>query len=214
MKVLDLTHKIDEEINVYPGTPKPTLLVAHSVERDHFSETKLILYSHHGTHIDAPKHVLNQGKSLDQFPVSVFIGSAAVLKVGSFEELSKLSMEEVLIRTPHLPQADFLLVATDWARLWGTPEYDQRSPAVPRELVQWLVFHGKKGIGIDAHSIDAMGHLENHRIALTGSMIILENLSQLSKLPDRLFRLIALPLHFRDADGSPARIIATWEEQA
>lgn len=214
MKVLDLTHKIDEEINVYPGTPKPTLLVAHSVERDHFAETKLVLYSHHGTHIDAPKHVLNQGKSLDQFPISAFVGTATVLKVQSFEELSQLNMEEVLIRTPLLPQADFLLVATDWARLWGTPEYDQRSPAVPQELVQWLVSHGKKGIGIDAHSIDAMGHLENHRIALTGSMIILENLSQLSKLPDRMFQLIALPLHFRDADGSPARIIATWEEQA
>lgn len=214
MKVLDLTHRIDEEINVYPGTPKPTLLVAHSVERDHFAETKLVLYSHHGTHIDAPTHVLNRGKSLDQFPVSAFIGSAAVLKVGSFEELSLLSMKEVLIRIPHLPQADFLLIATDWERLWGTPAYDQRSPSVPQEIIHWLVSQRKKGIGIDAHSIDAMGHLENHRIALTGSMIILENLSQLSKLPDRLFQLIALPLYFRDADGSPARIIATWEEQA
>jgi len=213
LKILDLTHLLEEEMSVYPGSPKPTLLQAHNVERDHFAETKLILYSHHGTHIDSPKHVLSKGLSLDQLPVSAFVGSATVLRVSSFDELSQLTMEVVLKHNPDLKQADFLLISTEWEKRWGTPEYDRVSPAIPKEIIQWLVSHGKKGIGIDAHSIDPIGQLENHRIALEGSMIILENLMQLSRLPDHLFQLFALPLHFQDADGAPARIIATWEDQ-
>jgi len=212
LKILDLTHMIEEEMNVYPGTPKPSLLEIHSVDRDQFAETQLILYSHHGTHIDAPKHIFDKGWGLEQLPISSFVGSATVLRINSSNELAEITIEELLNKAPDLPNADFLLLSTGGEPLWGSPDYDEFSPRVSEEIVQWLVTHHKKGIGVDAHSIDVIGQLRNHRIALAGSMIILENLTNLTELPNNLFQLFALPLYYKNADGAPSRVIATWEE--
>jgi kynurenine formamidase len=212
LKILDLTHLIEEEMSVYPGTPRPSLLPVHSIDKDFFAETQLVLYSHHGTHIDAPKHVFDDGFGLEQLSMTAFVGSATVLRINSSDELKRMTIEELLTQVPDLPNADFLLISAGGEALWGLPDYDDFSPEIPEDIVHWLVIHHKKGIGIDAHSIDVIGQLRNHRIALAGSMIILENLTHLSELPNGLFQLFALPLHFKNADGAPARIIATWEE--
>ena len=52
---------------MYPGTEPPTLSEATTVERDGFAETRLCFYSHTGTHIDAPAHMLRGGPTLDRF---------------------------------------------------------------------------------------------------------------------------------------------------
>lgn len=213
MKIRDLTHIVEEEMSVYPGTPKPSLIPIHDIERDLFAETKLILYSHHGTHIDAPKHVFVNGIGLEQMPISAFVGTAIVLRISDLDELTNLTIDKLLLQIPSLQQADYLLLSTGGETLWGSPAYDEFSPEISEGIIQWLVTHHKKGIGIDAHSIDVSGQLRNHRIALAGSMIIMENLTNLSDLPDGLFQLYALPLHYKNADGAPARIIAMWEEK-
>lgn len=212
MKILDLTHVVEEEMSVYPGTPKPSLIPIHKIESDLFAETKLILYSHHGTHIDAPKHVFINGIGLEQMPITAFVGTAVLLRLDAPDELATLTMDQLLLRVPSLHHAEYLLLSTGGENLWGSPAYDEFSPEISEEILQWLVLHHKKGIGIDANSIDVRGQLQNHRIALAGSMIIMENLKNLSNLPDAGFQLVALPLHYKDADGAPARIIAIWEE--
>lgn len=58
MKVIDLTHTISETMPVYPGTEQPRLTPANSYEKDGFKETLLSMYSHTGTHVDPPAHLL------------------------------------------------------------------------------------------------------------------------------------------------------------
>ena len=54
MKIIDLTHTIGEKMPVFPGTPSPALTTSSFYEPDGFRETHLSLYSHNGTHMDAP----------------------------------------------------------------------------------------------------------------------------------------------------------------
>ncbi len=68
MKVLDLTHKIKENMPVYPGTEGPKFIPANTYEKDGFKETLLQMYTHTGTHMDPPAHLYPGRTTLDQFP--------------------------------------------------------------------------------------------------------------------------------------------------
>ena len=63
---IDLTHSIHEHMPVYPGTEQPRIITGCSIEKDGFLEKKLTFYSHTGTHMDAPAHMLKDGKCLEK----------------------------------------------------------------------------------------------------------------------------------------------------
>ena len=74
MSVLDLTHTISGEMPVYPGTEKPVLTTACTIETAGYRETLLHMYSHTGTHMDAPAHMIARGRTLDSYGVEKFVG--------------------------------------------------------------------------------------------------------------------------------------------
>ena len=76
MKIIDLTHSISPRMPVYPGTEPPIFIQGCSIDEIGFLEKKITLYSHTGTHIDAPAHLIKGSKTLDQLPVEHFQGRA------------------------------------------------------------------------------------------------------------------------------------------
>ena len=79
MTVLDLTYVISPAMPVYPGTEGPTLSPANTYEKDGFKETLLSMYSHTGTHMDAPAHLFADRSTLDELPAGQFVGKATVI---------------------------------------------------------------------------------------------------------------------------------------
>ena len=73
MAIIDLTYPIATGMPVYPGSPSPEIHSIARFEADGFREKHLVLGSHTGTHMDAPYHMLQRGKPLDQFPASHFV---------------------------------------------------------------------------------------------------------------------------------------------
>ena len=65
MTVIDLTHTIREDMPVYPGTEQPRLTTACTVSQCGYRETLLHMYSHTGTHMDAPAHMIDGALTLD-----------------------------------------------------------------------------------------------------------------------------------------------------
>ena len=86
MKVIDLTHTIKENMPVFPGTEPPKLAPASTFETDGFRETLLTMFSHTGTHMDAPAHVREDGITLDKFPADKFVGKAIVIDCSDLSE--------------------------------------------------------------------------------------------------------------------------------
>ena len=203
---------------MYPGTGAPTLNVAYNHDEFGFMETYISLYSHTGTHIDAPVHLYADGFTLDKYPIEQFVGKALVVdcrKLQKGENISMLLLEE---KGSALYDADFLLFLTGHSNLWGHPDYFANFPILSDEVVEWINSRKLKGIGIDAPSFDpvtineleqAGDELRNHRAILkTNNTILLENLCKLEDIGNELFTLCALPLNTKNADGAPARIIA------
>ena len=213
MNVIDLTYVISPDMPVYPGTEPPTLSPANTYEKDGFKETLLSMYSHTGTHMDAPAHLFGHCRTLDVLPADQFVGTAAVIPCTDVGEGGRITMEHVS-RNPNARQADFLLFHTGWGKHWGTPEYFGDYPCVTAEVVDFLIETGKKGIGLDTIGLDpiADAHLTLHRqLLICDKTVIIENLNNLDKLPGDLFTFCALPLRYRDADGSPIRAVALLE---
>ncbi len=209
MTPIDLTHPIHESMPVYPGTEQPSIINEFSIEKDGFREKKITLYSHIGTHMDAPAHLVKDGKFLDQYDIDRFHGSAVVVHLGS--DIG-LSIDLAVLRPfeDQLKEADFLLVHTDWSRHWGTETYFNNFPILTREAAEWVAGLSLQGIGFDTLSPDSVDtrNYSIHKILLESDMVIVENLTNLDRLPEGIVEFSCLPLHFQQADGAPIRAVA------
>ena len=211
MKVYDLTHSISPDMPVYPGTEPPSLTVANTYERDMFKETLISMYSHTGTHIDPPAHIIEGRTTLDAFPASQFIGQALVIDCTALANGESITMATLAPYGDDIHRADFLLFHTGYDVHWGTDAYFGDFPCIDDEVLN-LILHGNyKGIGSDTISLDPMASLSRHRRLFAECDIInIENLTGLGDLPRGLVMFACLPLKVCECDGAPARAIA-WE---
>lgn len=210
--VVDLTHHITPGMPVYPGTEPPVLEQANTVERNGFAETLLRMYSHTGTHIDAPGHMVTGAPSLDQLPVDRFVGRACVIDVsgaaGAVVAAELLDAQRDLVAG-----CDFVLLHTGWSRYWGDDRYFGSFPVLSAAATAWLIDRTLKGVGFDAISADPIGPppYRNHVAFFRAGMILIENLAGLQPLVGRRFLFSCLPLAYEHADGSPVRAVAILE---
>ncbi len=183
---------------------------AYTLEENEFVEARITMYSHTGTHIDAPAHMFKDGRTLDEFPIEHFVGKAAVMDFSSREirqiEVSDLQPFQLLLTD----KVEFVILRTGWSQYWGTPQYFDGFPYLTYEAATWLSQFNLKGIGIDAISIDAMDStaFSVHKIFMQRNFLIVENLANLDSLDSKQFLFSVLPLKTKYADGAPARAIA------
>jgi kynurenine formamidase len=212
MEVYDLTHTISEDMPVYPGTEQPQLLPGSTYEKDGFRETILHMFSHTGTHMDAPNHLFPEQPTLDRLPIDQFVGSALVIDCRTCGEGDTIPLSAITAYGKLADEADFLLFCTGWDRYWGKPTYYGAYPYLSSEAVEYLKSHPKKGVGLDMIGIDPIPdeNLTIHRQLLaSGNFVIMENLVGLDRLLGKgLFTYCALPTKFENADGAPIRVIA------
>lgn len=214
MKVIDLTHVIHEDMQVFPGTEPPRLTVGNTLEKDGFRETALFLFSHTGTHMDTPAHMLEGAAELDKLPVSTFCGKAAVIPCLG----GKITMEEVNACRDMADKAEFIIFHTGWDKYWGKEEYFGTFPVPEAQVIQYAINTGKKGVGIDCMSVDPMDidptkeEMPNHFMLFRAGKVIVENLCNLDQASGKMVDFFALPLKYRDADGAPVRAIAILSE--
>lgn len=210
MKVIDLTHVISEDMPVYPGTETPKLNTANTYEADGFKETLMIMYSHTGTHMDPPAHLYADGATLDAMPITSFVGKGFVVDCTDLKAGDYITMDKVNKNKAKIDEAEFILFYTGWSKYWGTEEYYGRFPVADKEVVSYLAAHKKKGMGVDAISIDPMTEetLPSHQIVLSSNMVIIENLTNLDQVGPEIVTVCLLPLKWKNADGSPIRAIA------
>lgn len=207
MVTMDLTHTIEEGMPVYPGTKPPIIVDATTLDVEGFAEKLLTLFSHTGTHMDAPSHMLKGGICLDQMEVSKFVGKAVLVDTRDIDG-EEVKLSDLMPFKAALDEGDYLILRTGWAKFWGTDEYFRSFPVLSQEAAKWVSDRGLKGIGVDTISVDPIDStvLPNHLILLGSGMVIVENLSNLGDLPET-FTICCLPLKIGHADGAPIRAI-------
>lgn len=209
MKITDLTHVIHSNMPVFPGTEQPVFEKANTLENEGFQEARMTMFSHTGTHMDAPAHMLSSAPHLEDLDISHFIGRAVIL---DFSDAGMQSIGADILK-PHeekIKNVEFVIIKTGWDRYWGSEKYYEGFPALNEESAKWLSEFNLKGVGVDAISIDSMDSttFPVHKALLSQNILIIENLTNLDSIESEYFILSVLPLKIKNADGSPVRAVS------
>ena len=208
MKVYDLTHTIKNYMPVYPGTEQPKLTTACTIEAAGYRETLLHMFSHTGTHMDAPAHMLLDGAALDSYGADKFTGTSVVVDC---REQAAITLP--LLQGYDLNGVDFVLFCTGWDKKWGSPDYYAGFPCLTADAAAYLAALPLKGVGEDSISLDPCDSVDfpNHITLLGADFVNTENLTGLDALIGRRFTFVTLPLKFENSDGCSCRAIAMEE---
>lgn len=212
MRVIDLSLSVSNEM---PGVEIRT---ARQLEKDGWNATTLELYSHCGTHMDAPRHFLPAGQTLDQQPLNVLVGPATVVDLAPAAPRALIEVEHVesIVGTP-TPGAR-LLLRTDWHQRFGTAAYRNELPRISLKLAEWLVAHEVALVGVEPPSVADVNNIEEltavHQTLFRGNVVIVEGLAHLDRIKSNSVEFIALPLKIMGGDGCPVRAIAIEHEDS
>lgn len=214
MNVIDLTHTIQENMPVYPGTDPPRLIPANSYEKDGFKETLMQMYTHTGTHMDPPAHLYAGRTTLDQFPPEQFIGKALVIDCSALHEGEAITMQQIEPYGAEVRKADFLLFRLGWDKHWGTEAYFGDYPCIDEEVLDYIIAGNYKGIGFDVIGLDPIADAaltRHNKLFASRDIVNIENLKNLELCGDGLFWFSCFPLKIADSDGAPIRAVAWFE---
>ena len=150
--------------------------------------------AHVGTHVDAPSHVMADGDPIGRLPLDAFVGPARVVDLPGRGEVGPDNLPRRCLGIPRV--------------LFRTGGRAFLSPLAAVRLCE----RGVILVGTDAMSVDPLdaADLPVHRTLLERGVAVLENLD-LSDASPGDYRLVALPLFFKELDASPVRAILIKE---
>lgn len=224
-RVLDLAYPINDKLVPWPGDQR--WFEAHvnaSVEKNGYFTRSFWMLEHYGTHLDAPIHFPPGTIPVDKIPARQFFGPAVVVDAhreaqsNSDYELPLSRIFDWESRHGNIPQGAIVLLRTGWASRWPDRVRYRNQDAAGRmhfpgfslDAVQVLIERSISGIGCDTMSVDfgASRDYAVHRLALGAGLYHLENLSDLSELPERGAFLVVAPIKLEGGSGGPVRVFA------
>jgi len=78
VKIIDLTLPLYTGMPVYPGDPDVSVELIQTLEKDGWNMRRVQINSHDGTHVNAPIHGAEGGKTLDDYSLAAFCGPAKI----------------------------------------------------------------------------------------------------------------------------------------
>lgn len=201
----DISVPLTDSMAVWSGDPAPRVeQVAFMDKGDLCNVTRLNIGAHTATHMDAPRHFLAAGDSIDQVPFSATIGPARVVLI---EDPVAIRRRELEALKPQ-PGERILFKTLNSKVAWASPSFFENFVYIAADAAQYLVDCGVRCVGVDYLSIGGFFHdtVETHVILLGAGVGVIEGLN-LSEVEPGEYELICLPLRIAGADGAPARAV-------
>ncbi|MDY8138432.1 cyclase family protein [Aquimarina sp. 2201CG5-10] len=236
-QIIDLTHVFSEETIYWVTAKEFELDVVAKGETDKgffYAANNFATAEHGGTHIDAPIHFAKNKQTVDEIPLEKLIGKAIKINVSGNAENNPdylISIEDIMNwekENQSIPDESIVLLETGFSKFYpdkvkylGTDQRgsealkDLHFPGLSPEAAEWLVKNRNiNAIGIDTPSIDygQSQYFKSHVILLEQNIPAFENLTNLDKLPEKEFTIIALPMKIKGGSGGPLRIIALLDK--
>jgi kynurenine formamidase len=233
VRVIDLTYAINDHLPPWPGDKRTFEAFPNAtVERDGYFTRSFWMLEHYGTHLDAPAHFPPGKTTVDEIPAHKLIGPCVLLDVSI--ENRRATADEADYRLPvsrvkewearhgNIPESAIVLLRTGCSALWNDADRyrgldvagSMHFPGFSAEAVQYLISKRISGIGADAMSVDAGDSKDYavHTLALGSDLYQLENLSDLSEVPEAGALLIVAPIKLEGGSGGPCRVFAVIPE--
>jgi kynurenine formamidase len=235
---IDLTHDFSTNTLYWPTAQGFALEVefhAHTDKGYFYAANRYRASEHGGTHIDAPIHFSEHGKTLEQLSLDQLTGAAIIVDVSAKAaqdrdyRITLGDLKSWEASHGRIPNGVIVLFNTGYARHWpDAKKYlgtDKRGASAVAELhfpglhpdaARWLVTERTiKAVGLDTASIDygQSGLFESHRILFEKNIPAFENVASLDQLPATGVYIVALPMKIKGGSGGPLRIVAWVAEK-
>lgn len=204
MKLIDVTVPLDANIPTYPGNTPFGLEAVKRISRGESSNVSSLHMSvHAGTHVDAARHMFDDGAGTEQLPLEMLCGRARVVEVTTRKGITADDLSGFDLR-----EDVRLLIKTHNSRLWGSPTFHEDFIGVTEPAARYLVDRGVKVLGIDYLSVEEFKKpgAPAHHTLLGAGTIVIEGLN-LRDVEPGTYEMFCLPLSIVGADGAPARVV-------
>ncbi len=216
--VIDLTQTLEENIPLAQILPPLRTNWVLSQQRGDFVNCQsLILSEHTGTHMDVPRHIQKNGKTVDNLPPTVLCGPILKFDLTYQRKVSKIDLESIRHiekkNRMKTQKGSIILLHTGHSRLWRTGEkgkaYLKDRPYISFEAAHYFIGKGIRAIGMDMGGPDPLGsNLPIHKLLLGKEVFIIESLCNLDKIPAKGYIFMGVPLKIKGGTGSPIRALA------
>lgn len=219
-EIIDLTVDITNGMPVPPANrktlPPVNLKLYKEADRDGIQVGFFQTGIHAGTHLDAPRHILAGGQTMDQLDLKTFMGPAYCIDVTAVKPCEAVTADMLEHARSKIRPGMMVFLYTGWIdKMYYQDEYWSDSPYLGEDAAQWLVDVGASIAGYDFfQDIGAKAAILNpdnfvvHKILLSNGVLNIEHVCNLALVSETEFEVIALPLKIIGAEGSPSRVIA------
>lgn len=207
MPIYDISLTLSPDLPVWPGDPQIALELVESMDAGaHANVSRLSASVHSGTHVDAPHHFMNDGRTVESLSLDILTGPCFVLHL--LDDVDAITADVLAHST--IPSGTTRLLfktrnSTHWARNEKT--FFSGFVGVTENGAEWLVEHRIILVGVDYLSVAPYRQsVPTHRILLGAGVVVVEGLN-LTDVPQGDYLLYCLPLKLLGSDGAPARSI-------
>jgi kynurenine formamidase len=232
-RVIDLSYAINDHLPPWPGDTKTFEAFPNAtIERDGYFTRSFWMLEHYGTHLDAPAHFPPGKTTVDEIPAHKLIGPCVLLDVSAENHRASATAPDYRLpvsrvkdweaRHGNIPEGAIVLLRTGCSAKWSDADKykgmdaagSMHFPGFSAESVQYLISKRISGIGADAMSVDAGDSKDYavHTLALGSDLYQLENLSDLSDVPESGALLIVAPIKLEGGSGGACRVFAIVPE--
>ncbi len=202
---IDVSIPLRDDMVHWPGdAPFHRWETLHIANGDVCNLSQISTSAHIGTHMDAPRHFLAEGKGMETMPIDATIGPARVIAIQHPEII------EVRELKPHyLKKGERVLFKTKNSQHhWRTNSFQEKFVYIPEATAHYLAKCAIQTVGVDYLSVGGfkIDSAETHRALLRAGIWIIEGLNLEHAAPGD-YELICLPLKMVGSDGAPARAV-------
>lgn len=205
-RITDISMTLQEPM---PGFRKS---VAKTLQADGWNASTLEIYSHAGTHMDAPLHFEAGETTIDTIPAERLVCMCHMVRIRHCLPGMLITMEHLDQFVRDIQPGDGLIFQTGWSKFAGDPSvYRDQLPRISEPLARWMVTKKVNLVGVEPPSVADVNNLEElqliHHILMEGNVLVLEGLCNLENVRDNYVQLVALPLKIAGGDGAPVRAV-------
>jgi kynurenine formamidase len=176
--------------------------------------------AHVFTHVDAPLHFIQEGKSIDELHLDQLVGRASFIDVSYKQANEAITANDIVEHSNHVREGDIVLIKTGWDAhvSWKSKMYWTHAPYLRTEAAERLVQINVKAVGYDFPQEFVIRDLFTrspkrweyavHIILLNQGILNIEYLINLHQLHKQIIQIFVLPLRLIGIEGAPARVLA------
>ena len=223
--MVSLSRPIHPGIHQWPNDPPIEFEAAASLEDDDYNLRRFSMGEHSGTHINAPNSFHDSGYSIDQIPAESLVVPACVIDVreqaAAYRDyaLTVGDLQDWERRYGQVTAGSMVLLHTGWQPETDSPPEDAEPsgshrlnfPGYGYEAARCLLFERHAaGVGTDTLGVEPGNDsaFSVNKLTLEQGRIVVENLTNLERLPPTGATLVIGVLPLTEGTGSPAAVLA------